>query len=71
MMESTIKLFGIFGLAAFILYSGYLFWDKDKFIAFLLILIGIGLAIYVICSEIGFKRRRHEAPWLFDQYKGE
>jgi len=69
MIISTIKLFGLAGLAAFLIYSGYLFYEKNNVISSFLLI--ISLAIYIVVSEIEFKRKRHEAPWLFEMYKGE
>lgn len=70
-MISEIKIAGLFGLCAFIIYVGYLFYDKDKTISYLLIISGLILAIIVIGYEIDFKKKRHQAPWQFDNYKGE
>lgn len=70
-MMPEIRLAGLFGLSGLICYLGYLFYDKDKLVSYSLLLIGIVLAILIIAYEISFKKRRHEAPWLFDNYKGE
>jgi hypothetical protein len=70
-METLIRLAGLFGLPAVILYIGYLFYDKNELISISLIVIGVILTVYIIYSEIGFKRKRHEKPLLFKEYKGE
>jgi len=73
-MESifaTIKLVGLAGMACFILYMAYLFYDKNILISIALLILGICLSIYITVSEIEFKRQRHKAPWLYERYKGE
>lgn len=55
----------LFGLCFSVLYIGYLFYDKNEAISVLLLLMGSALTIIVIVSEIQFKKRRHQAPWLF------
>jgi hypothetical protein len=71
MLSSTIKLVGLVGLAAFILYLGYLFYEKNLLISIILLLLGGILSTVIIGYEISFKTKRHEAPWLFEEYKGE
>ncbi len=71
MIESTIKLVGLAGLSGLMLYLAYLFYEKNVMISVLLLFLGSGLSIYLFVSEIEFKRKRHEAPWNFDNYKGE
>ena len=70
-IERLIGLATVFGLVAVIIYIGYLFYEKNQIISIILVVIGLIVAIYVIASETEFKRKRHEAPWLFDKYKGE
>jgi len=68
---TAIKLVGTFGLVGLIIYVGYLFYEKNQIISIILLVVGLILAIFLLYSEIKFKRQRHEAPWLFDKYKGE
>lgn len=70
-MENIIRLVGSYGLAGSIIWIGYLFWDKNVVVSIILLIIGICLAISIIVSEIYFKKRRHEAPWQFEEYKGD
>jgi flagellar motor component MotA len=70
-VERLIGLATVFGLVAVIIYVGYLFYEKNQAISVILIAVGLIVAIYVIVSETEFKRRRHKAPWLFDEYRGE
>jgi flagellar motor component MotA len=70
-VERLIGLATVFGLVAVIIYVGLLFYEKNQAMSVILIVVGLIVAIYVIVSETEFKRRRHEAPWLFDEYKGE
>ena len=69
-MEGVIRLVRLVALPAFIMYLGYLFYDKDPSISNILLFIGIVLAIYIIFNEIEFKRKRHEAPCYSIDIKG-
>jgi hypothetical protein len=69
--ESTIKVTGLGAISISMIFFAYLFYDKNDFITFILFVVGIGLGIYIVVSELEFKRKRHKAPWLFDKYKGE
>lgn len=70
-MNSIIKLAGVFGVVAIMFYVGYLFYDKNQVVSIILVVIALILAVYVIVSEEEFKRKRHEAPWNYEGYKGE
>lgn len=70
-MDTIIKTVGKYAIPCFFGYLGYLFYDKDTRLSGVLILIGIVLGVAVIWSEINFKQKRHDAPWLFDKYRGE
>jgi purine-cytosine permease-like protein len=70
-MDAIIKLVGVFGIVAIMFYFGYLFYDKNQAVSIILIVAALILAVYVIVSEEEFKRKRHNAPWNFDKYKGE
>jgi len=68
---AIIRLAGAFGIIGVIIYVGYLFYEKNQIVSVILLVVGLALAIFVVIMETEFKRRRHEAPWLFDEYKGE
>jgi len=70
-ITATIRLAGLTGLAGLIIYVGYLFYDKNIILSAILLTVGVLLATAIIVSEIWFKKRRHDAPWQYDYYKGE
>jgi|WetSurMetagenome_2_1015567.scaffolds.fasta_scaffold204753_2 hypothetical protein len=70
-MEQWLKLVGVFGIDGVMFYVSYLFYDKNQIISIILFLVALILAIYVVISEEEMKRKRHEAPWNFEEYKGE
>lgn len=70
-ITAAIRLVGIFGLVGLIIYVAYLFYEKNQTISVILLISGLILAIYLIASEIEFKRKRHDAPWQYEKYKGE
>lgn len=70
-MEGIIKLVGMFGLPAFFGYLAYLFYDKNTIVSYILLIISIIAMFIVIGYELSFKKKRHDAPWLFENYKGE
>jgi ABC-type iron transport system FetAB permease component len=70
-MEQWVKLVGVFGIVGVMFYVSYLFYDKNQIISIILFLVAIILAIYVVISEEEMKRKRHDAPWNFEEYKGE
>ena len=68
MIDAIIQLVGTYGLCGTLLLVGYLLYDKNSTLGVILILTGLILSIYVVVSEIEFKRKRHEAPWLFEKW---
>lgn len=70
-MEQWVRLVGVFGIVGIMFYVSYLFYDKSQTISIILFLVALVLAIYVVISEEEMKRKRHEAPWNFEGYKGE
>jgi len=70
-MMAEIKLAGRFRIPIFIMYIAYLFYDKQQILSIVLFVVGVGLSIYIIFNEIEFKKKRHDAPWLFGAYRGE
>jgi uncharacterized membrane protein YfcA len=70
-MEQWVKLVGVFGIVGVMFSVSYLFYDKNQIISIILFLVAIILAIYVVISEEEMKRKRHDAPWNFEEYKGE
>ena len=69
-MDAIIKLVGLAGLAGLIICIGYLFYDKQPVISVILLAVGVVLAVYLFVMEVSFKKKRHDAPWLFEKYKG-
>lgn len=61
----TIRLVGLSGLASFMLYVAYLFYEKQPIISVSLVIVGVVLAIAITISEIYFKWKRHVAPWHY------
>ncbi len=55
-MDGIMKLVGVYGLTAFLIYVGYLFYDKNPIISIALVIVGVIIAIYVIWSEIKLKK---------------
>jgi len=68
LIDAIIQLVGTYGLCGTLLLVGYLLYDKNSTLGVILILAGLILSIYVVVSEIEFKRKRHEAPWLFERW---
>lgn len=68
MIDAIIQLVGTYGLCGILLLVGYRIYDKNPAFGVILILAGLILSIYAIVSEIEFKRKRHEAPWLFERW---
>ena len=66
-MQATIVLAGLSGIVISLIICGYLFYEKNQVISIFLLLVGVILAIVFVVSEVLFKKKRHDAPWLFER----
>jgi len=66
-----VRIAGGYAVGPILVYMGFMFWDKNVFVALGLVVFGAALAGKVVLSELEFKKKRHEAPWLFEVYKGD
>lgn len=57
---SWINLVGKYGLAGFLPYVGYLFYEKNEMVSVLLVIFGIGLSVSLIVSDIMHKHKELE-----------